>query len=201
MKEWVLLTKIYLFRIYNQLLDSNPNSSIIKIDEEIQKQAQNNESEQQKQQQSLPQPQQSSKNDKVGPMIIFLFGFFFLIFSMEYVSEIGIFGLKMMVKSGLDFFFWNSSMPKAFFGRAICSTKTDGPKSLLWKLKPYVSELLWFLKWYFFDANFQIVILNHGISYWDRSKECGTDFMSKQTNESTIVLSIITERMTFHVIM
>ena len=24
---------------------------------------------------------------------------------MEYVSEIGIFGLKMMVKSGLDFFF------------------------------------------------------------------------------------------------
>ena len=73
LQEWVLLTKIYLFRIYNQLLDSNPNSSIIKIDEEIQKQAQNNESEQQKQQQSLPQPQQSSKNDKVGPMIIFLF--------------------------------------------------------------------------------------------------------------------------------
>ena len=73
MQEWVLLTKIYLFRIYNQLLDSNPNSSIIKIDEEIQKQAQSNENEQQKQQQSLPQPQQSSKNDKVGPMIIFLF--------------------------------------------------------------------------------------------------------------------------------
>ena len=56
-------------------MDSNPNSSIIKIDEEIQKQAQSNENEQQKQQQSLPQPQQSSKNDKVGPMIIFLFVF------------------------------------------------------------------------------------------------------------------------------
>jgi hypothetical protein len=53
------------YRIYNQLLDSNPNSSIIKIDEEIQKQAQNNENEQQQQQQSLPQPLQSSKNDKV----------------------------------------------------------------------------------------------------------------------------------------
>ena len=57
-------------------MDSNPNSSIIKIDEEIQKQAQSNENEQQKQQQSLPQPQQSSKNDKVGPMIIFLFAYF-----------------------------------------------------------------------------------------------------------------------------
>jgi hypothetical protein len=50
-------------------LDSNPNSSIIKIDEEIQKQAQSNENEQQ--QQSLPQQQQSSKNDKVGPTVIF----------------------------------------------------------------------------------------------------------------------------------
>ena len=197
----MLLTKIYLFRIYNQLLDSNPNSSIIKIDEEIQKQAQNNESEQQKQQQSLPQPQQSSKNDKVGPMIIFLFGFFF----SDFLNGICIWNWYFWPKNDGEkwprFFFWNSSMPKAFFGRAICSTKTDGPKSLLWKLKPYVSELLWFLKWYFFDANFQIVIINHGISYWDRSKECGTDFMSKQTNESTIVLSIITERMTFHVIM
>ena len=64
MQERMLLTKIYLYRIYNQLLDSNPNSSIIKIDEEIQKQAQTNENE--KQQQSLPQQQQSSKNDKVG---------------------------------------------------------------------------------------------------------------------------------------
>ena len=88
MQEWVLLTKIYLFRIYNQLLDSNPNSSIIKIDEEIQKQAQSNENEQQKQQQSLPQPQQSSKNDKVGPMIIFLFAYFnHQIRSKPYVTQ------------------------------------------------------------------------------------------------------------------
>merc|ERR1712223_1132986 len=53
------------YRIYNQLLDTNPNASIIKIDEETQKQQQhinNNDNEQQ--QQSLPQQQQTTKNDK-----------------------------------------------------------------------------------------------------------------------------------------
>ena len=53
------------YRIYNQLLDINPNASIIKIDEENQKQSQN--SNDNEQQQSIPQQQsQPSKNDKVG---------------------------------------------------------------------------------------------------------------------------------------
>jgi hypothetical protein len=37
------------------------------------------------------------------------------VLKMEYVSKINIFGLNMMVKSGLDIYFLNSSMRKAFF--------------------------------------------------------------------------------------
>ena len=40
------------------------------------------------------------------------------VLKMEYVSKINIFDLNMMVKSGLEFFFWNSSMRKAFFKSA-----------------------------------------------------------------------------------
>ena len=36
---------------------------------------------------------------------------------MEYVTNINIFGLKMMVKSDLEKYFWNSSMRKAFSGK------------------------------------------------------------------------------------
>ena len=57
------------YRIYNQLLDINPNASIIKIEEENQKQSQN--SNDNEQQQSIPQQQsQPSKNDKVGHVFL-----------------------------------------------------------------------------------------------------------------------------------
>ena len=37
------------------------------------------------------------------------------VLKMEYVSKSNIFGLKMMVKSGLEFFFSNSSMRETIF--------------------------------------------------------------------------------------
>ena len=38
---------------------------------------------------------------------------------MEYASKINIFGLKMMLKSGLEKYFLNASMGKAFFRKSL----------------------------------------------------------------------------------
>ena len=54
------------YRIYNQLLDINPNSSIIKIDEEAQQKIEHH------QESGIQPPVNSSKNDKVGHFSIFL---------------------------------------------------------------------------------------------------------------------------------
>jgi hypothetical protein len=73
---------------------------------------------------------------------------------MKYVSKINIFGQKMMVKSGQEKLFWNSSMRKSIFliHKYAQNCKFSNKNDLLSALRDFNKTK--YFKWNFLATNF-----------------------------------------------